>query len=179
MKNAAQFFDELQRRIDSIYATKFYLDEQSRSGKPRANGDLDKQSLFLQLAEEHDYIRNIPFSQILLKSFVGDVHIVNNHDTRRPLYNQFTLLFHAAEFDLTDYLAQHLTMNVSHPVIINGDHGAPMQLNHSAVTKQADLNSVFKDVKENFKLYPYIAFLYSISLCETKLPTKGKGNVAT
>lgn len=178
MLNVVQFFDELQNRVNAIYTSKYILDEATRAGNKRPDSSLDKERLYLILVTAHDKVRGLPFQYILDKKFVNIAHEIDNSNPLRPFYNAYSRLLTLTDEALIDYLARHLVLDVSKPLQVFNAQGLPSELLHSAVGKVDELNPIIQDVKVQFKKFPYLAFLYSLSLCETHLPhIEGIANV--
>lgn len=171
MLNTVQFFDEFQKRIDELYNSKFIIDEAMSKTNKRPDADLDKDRLYLRLVATHDRVRNLPFHHIMDRSFIGFVHQTEPDNPLRPFYNIYSRLMMVSDKTVLDYLASHLVLNVSNPILTYDKQGAPMELNHAGVLKPDDLVKLTADVLMELKKFPHVAFLYALSLCETHFPS--------
>lgn len=170
MLNVVEFFDELQKRVDSLYRSKFDIDEALASSNKRPDGALDADRLYLKIVRAHDRVRNMAYRSILDKNFIASAHQVEQDNPLRPFYNIYTRLYSISEPTLLEYLARHIVENVASPIQTFNAQGAPMVLSHAAVLSDEDLTAIVKDVHLQLKKFPYVAFLYALSLCETFLP---------
>ena len=174
MKSPLEFFDEFQKRIDDIYATKFFIDEAAKANRPRNGGEFDGSNLCVDLVMVHDYIRNLPFEQIMLKTFVAETH-ANAAKTPQltQFYNVYSKISFQTTFSIPEFLARHLVENVARPVSFLNPQSVPVVLDHNAVMKKEDVDKIIKGVEHILTIHPYIAFIYALSLTETNIPKPG------
>jgi hypothetical protein len=170
MLNVVEFFDEFQKRVDLLYRSKFQIDEALSAANKRPDSTLDVEKLYLKIVRSHDRVRSMSYQSILDKNFIAKAHDVETDNPLRPFYNIYTRLYAISQPSLLEYLARHIVENVANPILTFDAQGAPLVLTHSAVLNDGDLNAIVKDVHAQLKKFPYIAFLYSLSLCETFLP---------
>lgn len=170
MLDTVQFFDEFQKRVDDLYNSKFQIDEAMARVNKRPDAELDKERLYLRLVNVHDRVRNMQFHHILDKNFIASAHFTEADNPLRPFYNIYSRLMMVSDKTVLEYLASHLVLNVSKPILTFNNQGAPMELNHAAVLKHDDLTKLTNDVLVELKKFPHVAFLYALSLCETHFP---------
>ena len=174
MNELINFFDEFQRRVNRLYIEKYKIDEMTGKGKKRGDSALEVQPLYISLAQAHDLVRSQGFEQILEAKFVAT--LINESGANellplRPLFNQYILLTDGLEDRLYNKLAKHLVFNAARPLKRKSENGAMTVLDQAACTDPRTYQNLMELVKLVFTRQPYMAFLYTLSLTETYLPT--------
>lgn len=173
MANVSKFFDELQERVKALYEEKVKFDKLEALAAKRTPGELDKDSLFMELGKAHDEIRGLKFHLIQSQQWQGETYArLDGNVQVRDLYDIYNrMIMDYGDQDIIEYAAVSIANNPVQRLEVfsaNGSRGG--RFDEMSKKKAGEEVEIYKSIRDILKLRSFLVFLFAISQCRMHLP---------